>query len=596
MEGNLSRARSSLGYSEGSTPSPQLGRPATATRDGHAAASQSHSRIKSEDGIRDITKSGFVPPRSASAMGAAGGYRQPSRYKRDEAGASNGISHHPLDTTLEESFSEEEEDDDDTESPLDSARLSTFLSPTFGTFSDRGLTRSASAAQMRDIQDQVQGLKGKISSLKEQAKADSLKRRSLQSLRTPSPFTHARWDQGLMEPREIRTLQQPQTDGLVSPGEDEDQQQESMDAHAAGAGGKRDSPVPEENIPAQNEIHESATPPFDSGGELTPTKDKFAVEDRGREGSDEVSGDDDVRTENGDFDDDYEEVYDDAQDEMADWESESGESTYHDSYQHQVSHEDREDAFDYEHFFLHSALGSISRRERRGSSGSDDSEDSIETTRGPASSRARKRYSIETSNSDDTFATANEGRASRGSGFRDSVVYNDGAYDELPPLQEVRSNESNEGQTETRDTRQRQNSVLWRPTSAAQAERLHRPSVSSLGSTGTNRSFPLVNKAKMNGGVLTPGGSPDPTLKSMSETLLRGTTNGLDSGSSSPGQSAVAMQGLAKEDQIAVQRLVASLGKCVLGLGEASKASSEARLLRRRLDAARRILEGQDEA
>ena len=34
--------------------------------------------------------------------------------------------------------------------------------------------------------------------------------------------------------------------------------------------------------------------------------------------------------------------------------SESGASSYHDSVQAQISHEDREDAFDYETFFLHS--------------------------------------------------------------------------------------------------------------------------------------------------------------------------------------------------------------------------------------------------
>ncbi len=53
---------------------------------------------------------------------------------------------------------------------------------------------------------------------------------------------------------------------------------------------------------------------------------------------------------------------------------------------------------------------------------------------------------------------------------------------------------------------------------------------------------------------------------------------------------------LAKDDQILVERLVASLGKCVLGLQEAGRSSYEGRVWRRRLDAARRVLEGQEGA
>jgi hypothetical protein len=45
-----------------------------------------------------------------------------------------------------------------------------------------------------------------------------------------------------------------------------------------------------------------------------------------------------------------------------------------------------------------------------------------------------------------------------------------------------------------------------------------------------------------------------------------------------------------------VERLVASLGRCVLGLTENGRASAESRMFRRRLDAARRVLEGVDSA
>ncbi|KAI9767266.1 MAG: hypothetical protein M1840_005866 [Geoglossum simile] len=57
--------------------------------------------------------------------------------------------------------------------------------------SQSGISRSQSTAQMRDLRDQMKDLKGKISSLQQRAREDGLRRRSLQSLRTPSPFTAA---------------------------------------------------------------------------------------------------------------------------------------------------------------------------------------------------------------------------------------------------------------------------------------------------------------------------------------------------------------------------------------------------------------------
>jgi len=53
---------------------------------------------------------------------------------------------------------------------------------------------------------------------------------------------------------------------------------------------------------------------------------------------------------------------------------------------------------------------------------------------------------------------------------------------------------------------------------------------------------------------------------------------------------------LVKEDQILVERVVASLGKCVLGMQEVSRGSTEGRMWRRRLDVARRVLDGIEEA
>jgi hypothetical protein len=122
---------------------------------------------------------------------------------------------------------------------------------------------------------------------------------------------------------------------------------------------------------------------------------------------------------------------------------------------------------------------------------------------------------------------------------------------------------------------------------------VHRPSVASFDSfesVGTVRSFPLVNKPKSQQS-LDKTSNQDPreagSLLSDSVTLTEAAGDRLQ-------PSPVHM--LAKEDQILVERLVASLGKCVLGLQEAGRASYEGRVWRRRLDAARRVLEGQEGA
>lgn len=621
MEGNLTRARSSLAYSpnsDGSTPSPRIGTDGAILQDGTSSMNSHHSRIRSEDGIRVITKPSPFVQRSASALGSAGGYRP-----RQDIGPRPGYSathkfSHAAEMTLEP-LSEYEPDREDS-SPGESIR-SSYLSTGFSVngFSDRPLSRSASVAQMRDIQDQMQGLKGKISSLKEQARADSLKRRSLQSLRTPSPFTHARWDSGMMEPREIQGFQSG-SGSSATPRQSGDFAQ-TAEATAPVTNGEelngRPTPVQdEEKAVLESPIEEqgpildrAASPPYVDGVAEVDVQDQRpttpATKTEEIKEIEEQELEEDMQTENGDVSDgstDGEEDYVDSRDDILDWESESGESTYHDSFQHQLSHEDREDAFDYEHFFLHSAMGSMSRQRsrRRGSlesSESDGSEDSVETTRGPMRDSPRKRRSMDTNASDDTFETATEGRASRSSAFQndqsdyDRPMANGGGYDELPPIDEVKDDHAI-------GHRQRQNSVLYRPMSAASGNRLHRPSVSSFESAGTNRSFPLVNRTKMNGGVLTPGGSPDPSLTQVSESLMNDAASVMEGGErkNTLTSSAQQLQHLQREDQIAVERLVASLGKCVLALGEGSRAGAEARVQRRRIDAARRILEGLDES
>ncbi|KFA66526.1 hypothetical protein S40285_00677 [Stachybotrys chlorohalonatus IBT 40285] len=599
MEDNLTRARSSLNQhspiSDGSTPSPPMVRPYTGLP--ASAASMSSSQLKSLDESADalgpLTKPTQLT-RSASALGAAGGYRQP-RSSRSLDRPIEGFSR--IDLRLNQLADEKDGGGWNFVNQRDEGRLSNLASPTFSAYSDASMGRLSSVSQVRDLKDQMNGLRGKISSLKEQARADSLKRRSLQSLRTPSPFTHSRWDSGYNDPQGVRSPEPEDQLAVTPPSPDK-------------------APVVDLQVPTQALEEARLVPTSEQVGDASGVEDVLGdsagqqaqkvdsrPEDRvGAESDDEFE---DVRTEDGfgaerDVGDakateEMEENYDSG--------SDSGDSLYHDTFQAPVSHEDREDAFDYEHFFLHSAMGTISHG-RFGRSGSVSSEESIETTRGPSKGHSRPQ-SLQTMSSVDSFATAEEGRTSRTMAYEEEEDEGeDGESDEeamqgdenrhkVSATPEVGTDGS--GSDRVREHRPpRRNSVIHRPL-ANKPGAAHRPSISSIGSTGTNRSFPLVSKATISGGVLTPGGSPDDELKHVSDNLLRRVADVSGGDDSVSDGSLFTLQMLGKDDQIGVERLVASLGKVVLSLGEASRASSEARLYRRRIEAARRILEGQDE-
>ncbi|KAK4230753.1 hypothetical protein QBC38DRAFT_22522 [Podospora fimiseda] len=686
MENNLTRVRSSLHHtaaynSEGSAT-------ATHSRDGNGNSTTpntpdhplGHSRISSDIAMRNGLPYRVSAPRSQSALGAAGGYRQQQHHQQQQQGLvvsksadqiregmdednarptykinpASAIGPQPL---TEDGIAQLE----GTDTALQNSRLEAYLSPTQGGFSSEGSQRSSyqrppSVVQMRDIKDQMKDLKGKISSLREQARADSLKRRSLQSLRTPSPFTHSQIDQWYAEPPSNQASQI--TIGTLPERNPWNGEEESVDEDVIAdvALQLRGSALDEQLTPDHGghvehseEIREEEEASYDSP--ITPVDEEGVVEE-----ADDVS---DMQTENGDVDG---EVFEDAEDAI----SESGESLYHDSVQHQISHEDREDAFDYEHFFLHSAMGTMSRHrlERRGSVDSYTSEDSVETTRGPTNyddspatvyPRSRRNSSASVSTIE-TFATAEEtrsrkspmvpndgfnpdgmfGESSRASSSRERSRSRSGSTATIkrPSFSAVRPATSNaiytntwadsdgsissipeeeSGNPETRQNARYGNTR--RPMSVSAYSSMHRPSVSSLESYGTNRSFPLVTKPRDNSnGILTPRESPDQELRNVSSTLTseigsvseRGKADGLPSeaqriraasaasvlGRNINTNSNEPLQALFREDKYLVDRLVASLGQCVLGLTENGRASTESRMYRRRIDKARRILEG----
>lgn len=615
-------------------------------------AFSNHSRKGSDNSLRIGLPIKVYPQRSSSVIGVPGA-RQPltgSKSADQLNGQYKRASYIVREAQVQlEPLSEDETSQLSSRAQLDATyRHSSITSSTFGSGNERGLARSASVTQMRDIKDQVNDLKGKISSLREQARADSLKRRSIQSLRTPSPFTYSRIGQwaGASD----------STVGSDSRSDaDPDKLGHSSDETASVG---KDSAVNVGEIDGESMYSVEDAQHLGHGqvGQLDRDSEAALRAD----GFVNVEDDDDMFTENGDIDEDeLEEVFDSV--------SEGGDSLYHEAVQHQVSHEDREDAFDYEHFFLHSAMGTISQRmamARRDSNASYTSESSVETTRGPITENQQKRPQHSRRGSEasissvESFATAEEALSSRQS--MDSSRNAD-TLDDLPeesstpsspsspstpstetmdsprtekratvtgiasPLYGISGRPSPEGQTR----REVMYSTIRRPMSSSAATKTHRPSVSSFDSTGTTRSFPLVNRGSKTSstGMLTPeGGSPDQAVRSITTSLMSDTTAAcqeMQNGDTAKNDASArgghkhnisvhsisstaslmqengttaGIETLPRDDQFLVERTVASLGRCVLGLTESGRASVEGRMYRRRIDAARRILEGTDQS
>jgi hypothetical protein len=229
-----------------------------------------------------------------------------------------------------------------------------------------------------DLRQQMHDLKGRISSLKEKAREDGMKRRSLNSLRTPSPFTQAEiWyhgadaykgqavstDAGVGERSPISPVVANgafpvhKLSNSPSPTGSTHRKQQGPTLHIKNKNSddvRQRSEYEESHYEDANEDAEEAD---DSYGDLSESVDAQDAE----------YGEEIIASNEADFIDDEH--------------SQSGaESNYMDPEYVPLAerHEDRADAFDYEHFILHSAMGTYSSASRRSSSASDDS---AETTR-----------------------------------------------------------------------------------------------------------------------------------------------------------------------------------------------------------------------
>ena len=281
--------------------------------------------------------------------------------------------------TLEDPILEEESEKDTKENTEEAKEPRESPSLDFASSAALGLTRARSTTQMRDLRDQMQDLKGKISSLKRRAREDSMTRRSMQSLRTPSPFTAAENWHG--EASELHQGSRKVNNGLGSGSSDTKDKHHSSGSDKSSKPGKdrnsKDSKMIDEDFdesdfdltprnkrslqatPANSEPSEPTNQPLQQNSDGDSTSSSTI---QTNEASDDSTKDSDL---------------------TAEQDSLFGDEEYHDTSPSQTGerHEDRPDAFDYETFFLHSGTGTLARKGHSRASSSHSSIYSVETTK-----------------------------------------------------------------------------------------------------------------------------------------------------------------------------------------------------------------------
>ena len=434
-----------------------------------------------------------------------------------------------------------------------------------------GLTRARSTTQMRDLRDQMQDLKGKISTLKQRAKEDNLRRRSLQSLRTQSPFTAAeQWYTGqpvaeagqssaqgieLEKGPKVANVEQPQNEAapeesgnvLVATDGDYAKMNDGLDTESP-----LSKPTSQEEESTPNSSQEESIT-YHKGPSQSPPERQVIIDETTLVDSD---GKEDS-------------LY--------------GDQDYHETSAEPAveRHEDRPDAFDYEHFILHSAMGSYSGVGVRRSSSmrkkrnSDSSASSVETTKprslmsevnghgtnGDESSSSGshvRKVSVESVSTVNTFATATEGKL--------SVTSDDDRDDDWTPRQTMA------GSWQPEPKKHKVNGVNGSPKARGKKH-------IALASKA------FRNDAKPRGEKSSPAQSPDPLL------YIRSIARPDSPEMTGPAKS---LQ-IGDRDRELIERLVGSLAKVCADLHKlgADGAVYEARVCRRKLDVARRMLDGE---
>ncbi|CAD6446694.1 fe35d5e5-953c-4c10-84ce-61719043794c [Sclerotinia trifoliorum] len=654
MEGNLTRARSSLYvtpsismpsiYSSSPLTNPSLlqldrrisGVPSrqrsfSSFQTSSAALSPGHSRVWSENNISPSRATAF-PVRASSA---AATYRARSSMGSH---ASNPASPGSPPMIKEESngngrsIGSGRSSPHNRISPSQASHLEPLVEDGVPEFDDRTngrtnpdrdystvregrLSRSSSTSsiRMQDIQHQMHDLKGRLSALRDRARDDNMRRRSLQSLRTPSPFTAGeQWYNGGVNGQDAKA------DSVVDQGQSNGTRNDDPSRNMYSV-----QPSQPSTRQAPNYAKSDATSIYEDVDESQMKSPELSSARQNQtpileeEGYDTCSEESEISS-NHSYNDDREEFNE------FDNEDNSDASIYHESVTEQISHEDREDAFDYEHFFLHSAMGTISR-ERRGSV---TSEDSVETTRGPTAPMPlvenghdpNQRSSVVHLRSDSnasistlaTFATAKSNMDDEESSedeeypFDSTAPYTDTRNHNTPdsptiapynsrrdgPIRNIGSTFGSLPRNTTihdyNDIGIARGSGLYDIDIRSDLHSRNR-SLDSVSSNSTARSFPLSIKVReFPNNNFTPPGTASSTI--CHPTRTTSLEHNRNKARSSPTQM------LSDDDQMLVERLVASLGKCISGLQNTEAGNYDSRIWRRRLDAARRILDGEEGA
>lgn len=460
-----------------------------------------------------------------------------------------------------------------------------------------GLTRARSTTQMRDLRDQMQDLKGKISSLKQRAREDSLRRRSLQSLRTPSPFTAAeQWYAGSPGQQMGNTTvitSNVERKRSLSFGRRKDRDVEpqslrtlyhSKDAHN-GPGGLLDSEAsPYQNGPvlvdasdkSHTSIHESMIDDENEtdkpNGSSRPLehhdspRSSYTLEDGGVHGNSPDHEDTDLSS------------------------SPVGER-----------HEDRPDAFDYENFYLHSSMGHYARRGdiSRSRSSSQSSIYSVETAK-PFNDLAQEFHNA---NHYDHGSPARPSEDDDHSRFNGHIRQSSGeSISTIATFATATEGGRVDDEGEDDDyTNGHPMAGSWQPDYPSKRQfhldGRNAPPFSKPRPTIDTKQVAAPPHSPIRTAPITPTQSrPRNLLSSPSATsspldILSALTG---SSPSTDGAPSKALQ-LGDRDKELVERLIQSLSKVCLQLhaGNVEGSKYEGRVWRRRLDAARRVLDGE---
>ncbi|KAL4782989.1 hypothetical protein BJX76DRAFT_272318 [Aspergillus varians] len=576
MEGNLTRARTSMRSttpSMSSSPvppasSPGLGQPVGGlyqsihraadrrssmlrprqTYNAQDISNNRHSRVYSETNLPSShPRANTNLSRSMSAMGASSSssfnndersfHYGPNRaYLTHRPSVSSGKQHGRNSSGKERAssdsppvFEEEEENEGDGTSISNMEDFNTVypvLDPP---------SRSQSQLQVRDLQDQMKGLHIKISTLKVKAQEDGLRRRSLQSLRTPSPLTATtHWYANPLDPSERHSN--------LNPGYGNSLESPISSGHTSSSNSDSTLLLPD-TLTSDPEVSSDDTvlPPF----ELTDQED-------GRSTAESLYEDAEEEIDREALEEILREPLDDDLDD-----SELGAFPAVPHHADDTPHEEREDAFDYEHFILHSALGNYTQARLRRQSNA--SETSVETTRPIHERRAVRHSRSNSANSLSTVATF--ATATEGDDDVESVLYWDRKFNDELDRRYVDMEDQAEAQRSGSEASGRASQHLRVEDLASQ-----RPDSAATGSaTPTSLASSLVSTVRA-------AASPHPNS---TNTQL----------------------GINEEDTKLLEQLFKSLGDVCMELQELTTSpeydDKQAKLLRRRLEASKRVLDGE---